>query len=288
MMSRRQSTTTTTTTTVVFVALTTLLLIANQGGVAGDDDANPFCLICPDGNEPTNGNGLVGSRSCAEVYQQGLDKELTSSECTYVQILLAQPQDTCGCGGSGTTTSSPAGTPGTTPVPTVAPTPIPPTTATPTVDQREICNVCGFDEPQLSDPGAFIDPTIGLSCGQYQDFAISPGLTPTECNAARLIAIPICGCRAASFLPTPAPAPTAPVVTPTVSPAPTDAPPDPTIFCTVCTNGNESFSNKAIGGEICGALDYDGRRFKYTQSECLTIQAAAATAPGDPCDCLDP
>ena len=281
-MSRRYSTSSAVTDSFFFVGLTLLLFVASKPqhrAFVRAEDANPFCLICPNGNVPTKGNGLVGSRSCAEVYQQGINKELTSSECSYVQILLAQPQDTCGCGTT-TTPSSPTGPTTPTPAPTVASTPSP-TASAPTVDPRETCNVCGQDEDPLTDPGAFIDPFIGLSCGQFQDFAISPGLTPEECTAARITAIPICGCRAASFLPTPAPAPTAGTPAPSVAP-------EPKVFCTVCTNGNPSFSNVAIGGEICGALDVDGRNFKFTESECLTIQAAAATAPDDPCDCLDP
>ena len=289
MMSRRHSTSISAVTTSSFFVGLTLLLLSGSSKLQQQhqhqvfvraEDANPFCLICPNGNVPTKGSGLVGSRQCAEVYQQGINKELTSSECSYVQILLAQPQDTCGCGTT-TSPSSPTGPTTPTPAPTVASTPAP-TTSAPTVDPREPCNVCGQDEDlDAFNPGAFIDPTIGLSCGQYQDFAISPGLTPEECTAARIIAIPKCGCRAASFLPTPAPAPTPTTAAPTVAP-------EPKVFCPVCTNGNPSFSNVAIGGEICGALDYDGRRFKFTQSECLTIQAAAATAPDDPCDCSDP
>mmetsp|Transcript_44881 Transcript_44881/g.108924 ORF Transcript_44881/g.108924 Transcript_44881/m.108924 type:complete len:867 (+) Transcript_44881:369-2969(+) len=250
-----------------------------------------FCLICDSfGNGmPSNPGGLIGSITCAEANQNGLDSVYDFETCVMLQI-RAGLDDPCGC-------MPPTAAPTSAPTPTaIAPTDAPATivTAAPSVDPREVCNLCGLNEPALSDPLAFIVPAIGLTCGVVQDEANDPGLTPEDCTLARIVAIPICGCRAASFLPTPSPVTLrADIASPgaeasaavAAEVAETVAEGEEKSHCTVCYNGQPTTSNAFLGDQTCAELDETGRRGEFTEIECVFIRIAAAVDPLNGCGC---
>ena len=247
-----------------------------------------FCLICDSfGNGmPSNPAGLIGSITCAEADQNGRNSVYDFETCVMLQI-RAGLDDPCGC-----MPPTPAPTPAPTPT-ALAPTDAPVTSA-PSIDPREVCNLCGENEPAIANPDAFIVPSIGLTCGVVQDEANNPGLTPEDCILARIVAIPICGCRAASFLPTPSPVTTrAEIVSAgaeasaavAAEVAETVAEGEAKTHCTVCYNGQPTSSQAFIGDNTCEELDKKGRAYEMTEIECVFLQIAAAVDPLNGCGC---
>ena len=249
-----------------------------------------FCLICDSFGTgmPSNPGGLIGSITCAEADQNGRNREYDFETCVMLQI-RAGLDDPCGC-------MPPTAAPTPAPTPTaLAPTDAP-VTAAPSIDPREVCNLCGENQPGIANPGAFIVPQIGLTCGVVQDEANNPGLTPEDCTLARILAIPICGCPAASFLPTPSPVTTrAEIASPgaeaeasaavATEVAETVAEGEAKSFCTVCYNGQPTSSQAFIGDNTCEELDQKGRAYELTELECVFIQIAAAVDPLNGCGC---
>jgi hypothetical protein len=172
-----------------------------------------------------------------------------------------------------------------TPAPVFAPvTPFPTLGATPApTAARFPCNICR-EGGVLTIPNALLFGFgsvlgLGVTCGQAQAIGgvFGAGFTLEQCGIAQALARGTCGCPNETTL--------APASSPTPVPP---TPSDPQVFCTVCFNGDPTFTTVAIGGLQCGELDSRGRDFEFTMQECLEIQTAAAVAPGDPCMCSFP